>query len=199
MTSPSHAERFTDLMRAHGSAVLAYLTRRTDPPQDAADLMAEVFVVAWRRLGVVPPDRDQAWAWLIGVARHQLANHRRGRLRRTQLADRLRQHLLVHAPRADAGPHRDVHAALAALKDEDRELLTLVTWEDLTPAQAATVLGLSPAATRKRLERARGRLRAELERLTTAGPTDRDRGFAMVGGPSARRSAGTEGLRVPAE
>ena len=174
MTSPRHAERFTDLMSVHGPAVLGYLTRRTDPPQDAADLMAETFMVAWRRLDAAPAEPDQARAWLIGVARRQLANHRRGRLRRAQLADRLRQHLLVNAPRADAGPHRDVHAALAALKDEDRELLTLVTWEDLTPAQAATVLGLSSAATRKRLERARGRLRAELERMDTAGHPGRE-------------------------
>ena len=85
--------RFTGLMTEHGRAVLGYLTRRTEPVQDAADLTAEVFVVAWRRLDAVPGEPSQARAWLLGTARGVLANHRRGAVRRSQLADRLRQYL----------------------------------------------------------------------------------------------------------
>ena len=167
-------------MSTHGPAVLGYLTRRTDPPHDGADLMAEVFIVAWRRLDSVPREPDQARAWLLGVARHQLANHRRGRIRRIRLADRLRQHLLVNAPDPDDGPRPDVRAALATLSEDDRELLTLVTWEGLTPSQVATVLRLSPGAARKRLERARRRLRAELERPAGTGHANKDRPAVMA-------------------
>ena len=46
--------------------------------------------------------------------------------------------------------------------EEDRELLLLVTWEELTPSEAARVLGISALAARSRLHRARRRLRARL-------------------------------------
>jgi RNA polymerase sigma-70 factor (ECF subfamily) len=176
MTAPVHqpAEaRFTGLMNDHGRAVLGYLTRRTDPPHAGADLMADVFVVVWRRLDEVPTDPAQARAWLIGIARGVLANHRRGTARRNRLADRLRQHLRNQPAVAPDDSTSAVRAALDRLGAQDRELLTLVAWEDLTPGQAAAALGLSPATTRKRLERARARLRAALDseesaRATTA-------------------------------
>jgi RNA polymerase sigma factor (sigma-70 family) len=156
--------RLSQLMADHGRPVLGYLTRRTDPASDAADLVAEVFVVAWRRLADVPGELDEARAWLLGVARRVLANHHRGATRRDQLADRLRGDLALrsqaHAPGGAAGRVGD---ALARLDAEDRELLTLVAWEELTSAQAGAVLGLSAAAVRKRLQRVRTRLRADLD------------------------------------
>jgi RNA polymerase sigma-70 factor, ECF subfamily len=57
-----------------------------------------------------------------------------------------------------------VRTALAALPAGDRELLTLVAWEGLTPAEAADVVGIGDAAARKRLQRARERFREELTR-----------------------------------
>ena len=166
MTRSADAEaRFSELMGEHGRAVLGYLTRRTDPAFDAADLMAEVFVVAWRRLGDVPGQSDEARAWLLGVARRVLANHHRGATRRTQLADRLRGDLELRSQTHAAldGVAGRVGEALERLDIEDRELLTLIAWEDLTSEQAGAVLGLSGAAVRKRLQRIRARLRADLE------------------------------------
>lgn len=166
MTAPMSGtaeSRFTDLMTDHGPAVLGYLIRRTDPRHDAADLMAEVFVVAWRRLDAVPGEPIQARAWLLGTARGVLANHRRSAARRGNLADRLRQHLQRQPDSGLDDVGSSVRAALGQLSSDDRELLTLIAWEDVTPAQAATILGVSGAAVRKRLERARGRLRSILE------------------------------------
>jgi len=122
-------------------------------------------VVAWRRLGDVPGEPDEARAWLLGVARRVLANHHRGATRRSQLVDRLRGDLELRlqthgSPDEVAGR---VGEALGRLDAEDRELLTLVAWEDLTSEQAGAVLGLSSAAVRKRLQRIRTRLRAELK------------------------------------
>lgn len=170
MSAGKAADRFTAMMREHGRAVLGYLSRRTDPPHDAADLMAEVFVVAWRRLPEVPDPPDETRAWLLGTARLILSNHRRGAIRRNRLADRLR--LAWRPPTASADNDDEgvrgtlnrlgdegVRAALRRLGDDDRELLTLIAWEDLTPTQAAVVLGIPAATCRKRLERARARLR----------------------------------------
>ena len=55
-------------------------------------------------------------------------------------------------------------AALARLPANDREAITLIAWDGLRPAEAAIVLGQSPATFRVRLHRAKRRLRRELER-----------------------------------
>lgn len=52
--------------------------------------------------------------------------------------------------------------AFGCLEEDDQELLRLVAWDGLTPAQAAQVLGCSPVAARSRLHRARNRLAAVL-------------------------------------
>ena len=91
VTDDAHI-RFRRLFDDAERDLLAYALRRVDRPEDAADVVAETFLVAWRRLDDVPPG-EQARLWLYGVARRQLANQRRGQLRRSQLADRLRAEL----------------------------------------------------------------------------------------------------------
>ncbi|WP_035855563.1 RNA polymerase sigma factor [Cryptosporangium arvum] len=154
-------ERFRRIYAAHFDALLAYAIRRVEQPEDAADVVAEAFVVVWRRRGDVPPD-DEVRMWLYGVARRVLANHHRGRARRDRLGERLRQRLRAVVP-TDPGsdvPHRLVlRAALARLSALDREVLMLTFWEGLEPREIATVLGLSAPTVRARLSRARRRLR----------------------------------------
>jgi RNA polymerase sigma-70 factor (ECF subfamily) len=159
-------DRFRRLFAATERDLLAYAVRRVERAEDAADVVAETFLVAWRRLDDVPRG-DEARLWLYGVARRQLANQRRGQLRRSRLADRLRAEL----PAAIAGAlgpedHRvaAVRAALARLEEEDREILRLTSWEGLTPAEIASVLGVPGVTVRSRLHRARKRMRAELLR-----------------------------------
>jgi RNA polymerase sigma-70 factor (ECF subfamily) len=57
----------------------------------------------------------------------------------------------------------DVLRALATLPEKDREVLILTAWEELTPHEAAAVVGVTPAAIRVRLHRARKRLRSALD------------------------------------
>jgi RNA polymerase sigma-70 factor (ECF subfamily) len=119
-------------------------------------------VAAWRRLSDVPDDDHAALAWLLGTARRCLANDRRGHTRRLQATERLRGSIRLAS--ADVAGHpAGVADVLMDLADSDREVLTLVYWEDLTVEQVAKVLEISPAAARKRLERARTRLRTRLE------------------------------------
>lgn len=156
-------DRFERLYTEHGRAVLAYAVRRVADPQDAADVVAETFLVAWRRLDQVPAS-EAARLWLYGVARYVLANQYRSERRRERLAERLRRELRVAIedvprPGPDAGA---VRQALARLGVEDQEILRLAGWEELAPREVATVLGISQVAARSRLHRARQRLRAAL-------------------------------------
>lgn len=150
-------ERFDHLARTVGPDVLAYLARRVQPREDAADVFQQVLLTTWRRLRVVPADERAAFGWMLGTARKCLANQRRAGARRSALADRLREQVAV----ATTSPELDVSGLLAQLAPDDAELLTLVHWEGLTIAEAGAVLGLSPAASRKRIERARPRLRGK--------------------------------------
>ncbi|WP_395108227.1 RNA polymerase sigma factor [Actinomadura sp. SCN-SB] len=157
--------RFEDVYAANRARILGYALRRTSDPQDAADILAETFLTAWRRLDDVPPG-DQARLWLYGVARRVLANHHRGERRRSALAadlgSRLRDGLTVQdAPGDDLA---GVGAAFRGLPEADRELLALVGWEGLDHGEIATVLGCSRNAVRIRLHRARRRFARALAR-----------------------------------
>jgi RNA polymerase sigma factor (sigma-70 family) len=145
--------RFELLYARHAPAVKAYVLRRSDA-SSADDVVAEVFVVCWRRFHELPPD---ALPWLLGVARRVLSTQRRSERRRAALEDRLAQ-TAVESVQGTAGEDHVLAAALARLSDADRELLLLIAWDGLSPTQAAMVLGVKPATARVRLLRARRRL-----------------------------------------
>jgi RNA polymerase sigma factor (sigma-70 family) len=158
---PDPGRRFKEIYTAHYADLLGYVRRRTESPDDAADAISETFTTAWRRMEDVP-DGAQARLWLYGVARKVLSNQRRGHSRRTALAVRLRAELAAweeSSPRQDTGAIRE---AFQRLSPDDRELLSLVSWEGLDTAEIATVLGCSRGAVRLRLHRARKRLAREL-------------------------------------
>jgi RNA polymerase sigma-70 factor (ECF subfamily) len=158
-------ERFDALFREHHLAVQAYARRRA-PREDVDDIVSETFLVVWRRLDDVP---EAALPWLLAVARNVIGTERRGAARRERL---WRKAQSGHSERCELGePERDgghVSAALAVLRERDREALTLVAWDGLTPAEAACVVGEPPDRFRQRLHRARRRLRAELSDMRAA-------------------------------
>lgn len=153
-------EAFVRLYADHFDAVLGYALRRVNIAEDAADIVAETFLVAWRRPGEVPPS-DSARPWLYAVARRVLANQRRAAKRRSHLADRLRADLAAYvADFADGtAAAADARRLLSTLPDKDREVLELAAWEQLEPREIAVVLNTTPLAVRSRLSRARARLR----------------------------------------
>jgi RNA polymerase sigma factor (sigma-70 family) len=153
--------RFEALYSAHNAAVRTYVRRRVDA-DGADDVVADVFVIAWRRLTDVP---DDALPWLLGVARRVLANRWRGASRELALRDRMAFDR-PPSPPALGGPSdssQEVLRALRALRQTDRETLLLVAWEGLTPAQAAKALGVSANTFSARLSRARRRFERELD------------------------------------
>lgn len=146
------------LFRRHYRDVAAYVRRRAEPDL-VEDVVAETFLVAWRRLDEVPLD---ARPWLLGVARRTLATQRRSLIRRRSLLTRLEA---AQRPAESAEQANDlgVADALRRLSQKDREAITLVAWEGLTPSEAALVVGQSQVAFRVRLHRAKRRLRQRLE------------------------------------
>ena len=162
---------FSRLYREQARAVLAYALRRVEDRDDAADVVAETFLVAWRRLGEVPVGAE-ARLWLYAVARRVIANLHRTERRRTRLGQRLaeslRTELATHP--TPSGEAAEVLRAMTELSEGDRELLLLVSWEELSPGEAAKVLEISSLAARSRLHRARRRLAALLEDRQATGP-----------------------------
>lgn len=148
----STQQRFEALYRAHADRVHAYAARRSDRAT-ADDVVAEVFLVAWRRLESVP---EEPFPWLLGVARRVLANRRRANGRAAALNDRLAGTLRAFSP-PPALADRRVGSALATLGESDRELLLLIAWEGLDQAEVAAVLGIRRGAVATRLHRARER------------------------------------------
>jgi RNA polymerase sigma-70 factor, ECF subfamily len=154
-------QRFARLYREHAREILGYALRRCADPEDAADVVAETFLAAWRRLPDVPHGAEGR-LWLFGTARLVVANQRRGARRRNRLTEHLRAELRRRLPAEAPADPSGILEALTELEESDRELLMLVGWEELTPAQAAQVLGITALAARSRLHRARRRLRARL-------------------------------------
>lgn len=173
--------RFERLYTESYPLILGYALRRCPAAEDAADVLAETFLTAWRRLDELP-DPPQARLWLYGVARRVLANQRRGQRRAERLSARLRAAGMASVQAVDVSGVElasGIAAAFGRLPDADRELLALVAWEGLTSVEAARVVGCSAGAARVRLHRARSRFARELasegiERVT--GPTGADMG-----------------------
>lgn len=148
---------FDAFVREVAEPVRRYLARRTDP-DTAEEAFAEVLLVCWRRVGDLPAE---PLPWVYVVARNCLANAERSRRRRERLTARLRsveRQPVVPDP-ADTPDHAGLHRALARLRSGDAELLRLWAWEDLTPGEIATVLGVTENAAAIRLHRAKRRLR----------------------------------------
>lgn len=169
MTAAAQA-RFEALYTDTFARLLGFALRRCDCAEDAADVVAETFAIAWRRLDAVPPGAE-AVLWLYGVARNVLANHRREVARRHDLARALAGEITDWYVRSAEETAADVAVgqAFRALPDDDRELLSLVAWEGLDHGEIASVLGCSRNAVRIRLHRARKRLARELSAAGMAG------------------------------
>ncbi|MFE7332965.1 RNA polymerase sigma factor [Streptomyces sp. NPDC057565] len=169
METSTDEQRFTEMYRQHYGAVDAYVRRRI-LADHSADLVAEVFLVAWRRLGDVPADAELPW--LYGVARNALANAYRSHERRLRLVE-----LLAAQPHRDTGDHSDLVAQQEAiatvfdgLNENDQEVLRLILWDNLTLPQAAKALGCTIPTLQVRLHRARKRLRRGIDVLAESGP-----------------------------
>jgi RNA polymerase sigma factor (sigma-70 family) len=173
-------EAFVEVIRRHEAAVGAYLARRAGR-ELAGDLLGEVWVAALVSRGSYDHSFPDAGPWLFGVARNTLRRHWRSRAAEEPVPD-----MAGMAPGWDPWPavdsrvdtERVLRAALARLRPQEQEILTLVAWEDLTVADAGRALGLPAGTARRCLHQARMALRgapgvaALLNDLITVKETD---------------------------
>ena len=152
---------FEALFKEHVAGIASYCGWRARSAGEVDDAVAEVFLVAWRRLEEVP--RGEAGrAWLYATARRVIANQARSAARRTRLQEKLNAQPEPAQPTDDPFAAR-VEDALAVLDPADREILLLTEWEGLAPAEIAKVIRRPAVTVRGRLHRARRRFRAAYE------------------------------------
>ncbi|ADI09700.1 putative sigma factor [Streptomyces bingchenggensis BCW-1] len=158
---------FEPLVARHSAALHGYLVRRA--PGAADDLLSELWLRAYASRHGFDAARGTARAWLFGVARNVLAAHwRRLETEASPGSARFAEGIAGdpwHAvdQRLDAAAVAPVlRHALTKLPAVERELMLLIAWEQLTPTEAASVIGVPPGTARSRLHRARTRLRERL-------------------------------------
>ncbi len=164
-------EAFVAVVQRHEVAVHGFLARRAGR-QAADDLLAEVWTRAFAgRIGY-DTGRGDARPWLYGIARNVLRAHWRASARETcgAAAARPEDPWDEVIDRLDsASGARALGPALRALPTAEREVLLLVAWEQLTPGEAAAVVGIPQGTARSRLHRARAALRMALATTATDG------------------------------
>lgn len=158
-TDSTRHERFEALAAEVYEPIQRYVRRRVDSPA-VDDVVADTMLTLWRRLEDVPPHARLPWAY--GVARRQIANHRRAVSRHLRLVRKAEAEPRL-APQPDGPLDVELHAALATLPDHEQELLRLWAWEQLEPAEIAVATGLTPNAVSIRLHRAKKRLSENLD------------------------------------
>lgn len=168
-TPAARRASFTEMYREHYSAVRKYASWRCDSAE-LDDIVADVFLVAWRRFDEVNP--SGARPWLFGVVKNVLKDHRRLRSNTARFVD----HLIALRParhtNLDTGDLsvEDVDllkCGLGKVSEDDQQVLVLSSWYEMTAEEIATVLSISKSHVGVRLHRARTRFRtvmASLER-----------------------------------
>jgi RNA polymerase sigma-70 factor (ECF subfamily) len=162
--------------RRHVDRVIGFAARRVTDPADAADLVAATFVTVLTAARSYDRQRGEPGAWLLGITARLIVNARRRKARESAALARVAGRRLIGPSdierleeRIDAArSSQAVIAALDRLRPRAREALLLVSEAGLQPAEAARVLGISPAAFRMRLTSAR----RALDQAVAAGTED---------------------------
>jgi RNA polymerase sigma-70 factor, ECF subfamily len=155
----SRRRRFEELAAEVYEPLQRYVRRRVSAGW-VDDVVSETMTTLWKRLDDIP--RHAALPWAYGVARRQIANHRRGVRRHLRLVERIEAEPLT-ATNSETPLDPELEHALAGLGESDREILRLWAWEQLEAAEIATVMGLTANAASIRLHRAKKKLGENLE------------------------------------
>ena len=169
-------ERFEELYRAYYSKIVAYARRRTFSVEDAEDVVATTFTVAWQRLDEFL-GADLPLAWLYGVAYRTVLSSRRQVTRSARLVEKAagQQAISVDPVERTTEARDDIRRAreaAATLSATDQEILRLAGWEECSHAELAQILDISRALVRTRLLRARRRLDRAYDRQAGEGSSD---------------------------
>ena len=131
--------------------------------QLAGDIVQSVFVTAAAKLRHIEGE-EHLWNWLARVARQQIAKTRRQRQHDATMVGVAELPECPNAREPDSVLEENLDAALLLLEADDRQLIEWFYFDSLSHHEIAGHLGATPKAVSSRLERARARLRAVLNR-----------------------------------
>jgi len=165
-------ELFGQIFDRHFRAIHRYLARRLST-SDADDLAGEVFRIAFEKRRGFDPSRESALPWLYGMASNLVLKHHRREQRaiRAMARERSLQQSQVNTSsgeeltdsRIDAERSHDaVVEALARLAADERELILLAAFTDLTYRELSEATGLAEGTVRSKLSRTKTKLRERL-------------------------------------
>jgi len=163
------ADAFEELYRQHARRLFNLVLRMTGSPEDAEDLLQEVFLQAHRKLASFRGD-SALGTWLYRLAMNHCLDHLRGR--RAKM-DRSTESLdaddalepPAHSPTVPVAVSRiDLERAIAALSDGYRAAFLLHDVEGFEHREIAAILGVSEGTSKSQVHKARLRLRAMLGR-----------------------------------
>jgi len=155
------------LYERFGAAVLHVANAAVGNRADAEDIVQATFVAAWQGRDGYQPERGSLLGWLLGIARRKAADLMRARSRQDRVTDSLR-----HAKTEDPGKDGDADAVvdrlvivdeLTTLEPDQRRVLELAFYDDLTHTQIAAVTGLALGTVKSHLRRGMARLRKRWE------------------------------------
>lgn len=152
-------EVFAEIFDRHFERIYAYLRRRFGV-EIAAELVSEVFTQAFMSRHTFDERAATAAPWLFGIAANVARRHFRSQARAPMTVP-LDESLPVDAgdQASEVDSRLDLESAVARLNDEQREVLLLYTWADLSYEEIAAALGLPIGTVRSRLSRGREALR----------------------------------------
>ena len=162
------AQAFATLFDRHRDRVFRQASRLLDVRCDAEDVTAATFLELWRRRNQVRLVNGSVLPWTLVTTANLARNTIRARRRYRDFLARLpREQAAADAAdvalsREDLGVDPRLRNALRQLPKQDMALLLLVAYDDCTVADAAELLGLTPAAAKTRLHRTRHRMREQL-------------------------------------
>lgn len=177
--SVADSQLFRALFERHFDAIFGYFGRRLGRAA-ADDLTAEVFLRAFEKRGSYDLSYESARPWLFGIAANLLRRSRRKEERRLRALAKQPAEVPGAGDEGAAGDARlDYEAtrpvlarALTSLRADEREVLLLVAWADLSYEEVGRALAIPVGTVRSRLHRARGHVRTVLERECPNDPKD---------------------------
>lgn len=178
-------DHFAEVYRRYHEHVAAYCRRRSRA-DEYEDVVADVFLTVWRKIGNAPRNGD-VLPWLYRIAYLVLTNHWRAKNRSGRLQEKLRAVGVASAPALEdqlvmRKELQDVMTAAARLRSRDQEILRLALWEHLSHEEIGTVLDIQPNTAKQRLHRARKALIREHRRLSGASKSHPTSPAAREGG-----------------
>jgi RNA polymerase sigma factor (sigma-70 family) len=147
------------------SLVYTLAVRSLGDTGEAEDVTQKVFIAAWRGRTGFDEGRAALPAWIVGIARHTIADAHEARARRRRVEQAMLDDtaLVVVDDSADVAERLLLGEELNRLDPVPQRVMRLAFYDDLTHVQIADSLGLPLGTVKSHIRRSLTRLRTRLE------------------------------------